>query len=173
MKLLDKAIALAWEQAMATTHGRTLLASGEEVEITAMLQDALSQLLGNETLPGFSPAIFGAPIRGQELDDYITDGVMRFQNGNYAWAMPHAGMIGYVAAGHHTGAKDALAKKWFQVKPAPCAPLFAMVEDRSMSPVVVISTHSRSFVLRNGEAPGNIMLRHIWLSEPSSTSTVS
>lgn len=215
LKVLDKAIALAWGQTMATSRGRTLLASGNEAEITSMLQDAITYLLGSETLRGFSPAVFGAPIRGQELedysgtrlekrpdltiirlsarpainhnamfyeckilgrgrtvDDYITHGVMRFQNGNYAWAMPHAGMIGYVAAGHRTDAKASLIERWTHTKShAPCAPLYGMVEDHSMNPVIAISIHARTFMLRNGEAPGNIMLRHMWLGEPPASVT--
>ncbi len=90
----------------------------------------------------------------------------------YAWAMPHAGMIGYVAAGHRTDAKASLIERWTHTKsPAPCAPLYGMVEDHSMNPVIAISIHARTFMLRNGEAPGNIMLRHMWLSESPASVT--
>lgn len=207
LRLLDKAIALAWKLAIATGPGRTLLISGTEAEITAMLQDSITDLLDSGQLRGFSPAIFGAPIRGQEMenhsgnrlekrpdltitklsarpiinhnamfyeckilgrgrtvDDYISQGVMRFQSGYYAWAMPHAGMIGYVVPGHPTNAKAALSEYWARPKLPSCLPR-EVNEDRSTAPVITISTHARDFILRNGEPPGDIALRHLWLSE--------
>ncbi|WP_257819025.1 hypothetical protein [Burkholderia glumae] len=165
---------------------------------------------GQRAAAWISPAVFGAPIRGQELedysglrlekrpdltitrlsarpainhnamfyeckilgrgrtvDDYITHGVMRFQNGNYAWAMPHAGMVGYVVDDHRIDAKAALVERWDHAKsPAPCTPIVELTEDKSISPPIVISTHARGFTLRNGEAAGDIVLRHMWLSAP-------
>jgi hypothetical protein len=208
IKVIERAIAMAWTQAMNTAHGRALLASGKEPEITAMLQDALTILLESKHIHGFSPAVFGAPIRGQELEDYsgrylekrpdltfprlsarpttnhnalfyeckvlgrgrtvndyISDGVARFQNGHYAWAMQHAGMIGYVAElNHKVNACAVLSQRWTQqTKPAPCAPVAPVAEDQSSAPWIAISIHARPFILRNGIPPGDITLRHMWL----------
>ncbi len=38
---------------MTTAHGRALLGSGTEAAITAMLQDAITELLGSGRLHGF------------------------------------------------------------------------------------------------------------------------
>lgn len=184
-------------------------ASGKEVEITAMLQDALTDLLAAGSVRGYSAAIFSAPIRGQEIedysgrylekrpdltvirlsarpsinhnamfyeckvlgrgrsvDDYIDNGVSRFQNGLYAWAMPHAGMIAYVTDGHTDNAYVALADRWSDVRrPASHAPIGIVEEDRTSSLTIAISTHAREFVLRNGEEAGTITLRHLWLAD--------
>lgn len=193
---------------MNTAHGSTLLASGKEAEITAMLQDSLTDLLASASVHGFSAAVFGAPIRGQEiedysgryiekrpdltfprlsarpainhnalfyeckilgrgrtLDDYIGEGVARFENGNYAWAMPQAGMIAYVAdANHDRNACAALSGRWAPATgAAPCRPVAPMQQDPSSLPIIAISVHARKFILRNGQVPGDITLRHIWL----------
>lgn len=211
LRIIERAIATAWGQAMRTAHGSTLLASGKEAEITAMLQDGLTDLLATASVHGFSAAVFGAPIRGQEiedysglyiekrpdltfprlsarpainhnalfyeckilgrgrsLDDYIGEGIARFENGNYAWAMPQAGMIAYVADGIHGGSTCAtLSGRWAQViNAAPHRPVVPMEEDLLSQPVIAISIHARKFILRNGELPGNITLRHIWLEGP-------
>ena len=70
VKVVEKAIAAAWQDLMSKPHARALLMSGKEVEITAMLQDSLTTLLQGKKIRGFSPAIFAPPIRGQELEDY-------------------------------------------------------------------------------------------------------
>jgi hypothetical protein len=198
---------MAWTQAADTAHGSALLAAGTEPEITAMLLDCLTALLESKHLHGFSPAIFGVPIRGQELedysgeylekrpdltfprlsarptinhnalfyeckilgrgrsvDDYVKKGVARFENGHYAWAMQHAGMIGYVVeANQGANAQAVLSKYWATTKPAPCAPIGTVKEDKSLAPWIAISIHARAFTLRNGVPPGDITLRHIWL----------
>lgn len=214
LKVLDKAIALAWGRSMAAPLGRALLASGTEVQITAMLQDALTALLNSGTLPGFSTSLYGPPIRGQEMEDYsgvrlekrpdltisrlsarpvmnhnamfyeckilgrgrtidhyITQGVARFEKGQYAWAMPHAGMIGYLVTDSSQNAKSTLVERWMHpTAPSSCAPLTEVQEDGSAPLAIAISTHARDFVLRNGESPGPIALRHLWLSEYSAIS---
>lgn len=70
IKVIERAIAAAWSTTMGTTRCKALLALGTEPEITAMLQDALTTLLNSGLVHGYSPAVFGAPIRGQEIDDY-------------------------------------------------------------------------------------------------------
>lgn len=211
LKVLDKAIALAWERSMESPIGHALLTSGTEVQLTAMLQDALAALLNSGTLKGFSTSLYGPPVRGQEMDDYsgarlekrpdltitrlsarpainhnamfyeckilgrgrtvdnyITEGVARFEKGQYAWAMPHAGMIGYLATNRSQNARSTLINRWMHpTSPASCAPLSEVQEDRATLPTVAISTHARKFMLRNGEPPGPIALRHLWLRGPS------
>jgi hypothetical protein len=214
IKVVERAIAAAWTTAMGTTRGMALLASATEPEITAMLQDALTTLLNSGLVHGYSPAVFGAPIRGQEIDDYsgeflekrpdltfprlssrptinhnalfyeckilgrgrsldayVNDGVSRFQKGNYAWAMPHAGMIAYVGdMSHEPNPKIALAARWEGSKLDPYAATKPVGEDKAVPPFVAISEHARAFTLRNGIPAGDITLRHIWLIGSSASS---
>lgn len=207
LRVLERAISVAWEQTIATPHGATLATSGKEAEITALLQDALTDLLASGQVHGFSSAVFGVPIRGQELedytgrylekrpdltfprlsarpainhhamfyeckilgrgrtlDDYLLKGVARFLSGNYAWAMPHAGMIAYVAEGPHD-AYAVLSENWAQSEePCASAPCRTLEQVRDSASVIAVSTHARSFRLRNGQEPGNIALRHLWLA---------
>lgn len=89
------------------------------------------------------------------------DGLGRFCDGRYAWAMPHAGMIGYV-----------------QRKTAPLSAQDAIQANATSGTLVVkshygdpkatyhpiwVSVHSRTFKLLNGNSPGPITVRHIWL----------
>ena len=105
--------------------------------------------------------------RGRTIDHYIAQGVARFEKGHYAWAMPHAGMIGYLVTDSNQNAKSTLVERWMHpTSPASCAPIAKVQEDGS-APTIAISTHARNFMLRNGELPGPIALRHLWLSERS------
>ena len=89
------------------------------------------------------------------------NGLERFCDGRYAWAMPHAGMIGYV-----------------QRKSAPLSAQDAIEESVTAGSLVVqshcgdgaasyhpiwVSVHERKFTLQNGSPPGSITIRHIWL----------
>src|SRR5258708_31137479 len=131
------------------------LASASEPVITLRMQDALEVILNSVAVNGFSPAVFGPPIRGQELEDvsqkklekrpdltfqqhvavpatrhhalffeckvlgrgrtvgdYVKDGVRRFCDGRYAWAMPHAGMIAYSFSTRFDSAWSVLTTYW-------------------------------------------------------------
>ncbi len=96
---------------------------------------------------------------------YADNGIMRFVRGEYAWAMPHAMMIGYVATGTHRAenlprflSKD---RARYQVEGDPA------IEDLSVSPrqITVRSRHTRSwrYPHNNGE-PGAVDILHCWLS---------
>lgn len=90
------------------------------------------------------------------------NGLGRFCDGRYAWAMPHAGMIGYVQRKTSPlTAKDAIlenVKNKMLVVNSHCGDISATYHP------VWISVHSRGFSLQNGDAPGPIRIRHIWLT---------
>lgn len=209
IRTIERAVARAWATISSSPEGSRLLASGTEPQITAALQDALIALLGSGEVAGYTPAIHGWPIRGQEaedytgtllekrpdltfprlsarpasnhnalfyeckiigrgrsLSDYVTHGVARFQKGFYAWAMPHAGMIGYVFDASLGHADVALPAAWSgRATPlASFAPTAAVdFETLDSSTRIATSTHTRAFKLRNGVAPGAIEIRHLWL----------
>lgn len=105
--------------------------------------------------------------RGRTLDDYHGDGVMRFVDGRYAWGMPHAGMIAYVSPPPSPLAEVVLADFWKwdkNSKPRRGLPTRDLALDTGPDSRVVISVHARSFPLNDGAAPGEIALRHLWLS---------
>ena len=109
--------------------------------------------------------------RGRTVKDYVERGVMRFQEGLYAWAMPQAGMIAYLCASGAIDAQRTLIDAWSET-PGPAAPYApigeVLREAEGAAPPVAISRHARGFPLRNGMAPGHITLRHLWLGQPNS-----
>ena len=90
------------------------------------------------------------------------DGLERFCDGRYAWAMPHAGMIGYVQRTKSPlNAKDAVEEK---VGAGTLLVLTHGADIRATYHPVWVTTHARNFTLNNGSAPGPISVRHIWLN---------
>lgn len=210
IRIVERAIACAWTSLSATPEGRQLVGTGTEPQITAALQDGLIDVLNSGEVAGFTPAAYGCPVRGQEVenhsgqllekrpdltfprlssrpvsnhnalfyeckivgrgrsvDDYVSHGVARFQEGVYAWAMPHAGMIAYVFDPVPAAADRALVQVWSKATTptgafVPIAAVGRVVV--AGAPGIVTSIHARSFVLRNGLSPGDITLRHLWLS---------
>jgi len=90
------------------------------------------------------------------------NGLKRFCDGRYAWAMPHAGMIGYVQRKSvPLTAKDAIEKK---VENGDLVLNSHYGDTSSTYHPIWVSVHSRSFVLLNGNKPGPIVIRHLWLT---------
>lgn len=107
--------------------------------------------------------------RGRTLGKYVNDGLARFLDGRYAWAMPHAGMLAYVQPDEFCGgALHELQHFWdSHPQPVPCKPARRTeVDAKSIAPVA-ISTHARPFRLRNGLPAGQIVIRHLWLAAQS------
>lgn len=105
--------------------------------------------------------------RGRTLDDYHCEGVMRFVDGRYAWGMPHAGMIAYVSPPPAAAANAALDGYWTKARSGAFVaglPTGKLQVDTSAGPTVAISIHQRTFSLPDQQLPGDIVLRHLWLS---------
>lgn len=105
--------------------------------------------------------------RGRTVDDYHTDGVMRFVDGRYAWGMLHAGMIAYVSPPPAAVASVVLESYWKDSRENTSLdglPTRALELDATISPPIVVSVHMRKFLLPNYAEPGDIVLRHLWLS---------
>lgn len=104
-------------------------------------------------------------ITGQQTSAYFQEGVERFLDGRYAWAMPHGLMVAYVRSGQvvFDALSDYLNGKGhveiFNVKQLP---VFAKVPNRS--PKVCVTVHERKWKYDNRSGtPGNIEIRHLWL----------
>jgi hypothetical protein len=101
--------------------------------------------------------------------DYLYDGILRFIDGTYAWANPHAQMIGYVREPSFT-LND--LTKYLETKPSKGQPthgeaLLLNGAPQLSSGDVLTTEHSRNFVLETVEgmpSPGAIELRHLWLT---------
>lgn len=210
IQIIEIAIGFAWKLLLNDQDARTLIKSGKEVEISNKLQDAIEQILNEELIDGFSPAVFSPPIRGQELEDYsgrrlekrpdltfqrhgtlpctrhhalffeckligrgrtvkdyVRDGLERFCDGRYAWAMPHAGLIAYfVGVNGSADPATALATYWINTTPDdPTIPALPLRPEVCTELTMVTTLHQRSFVLQNARQPGPISLRHLWLQD--------
>lgn len=103
----------------------------------------------------------------QSISEYFRDGVIRFIDGRYAWAMSHGLMLAYLR-GVDLDANSAI-KEYLQ--PSKRRQRFE-VEDDSVRvfppnpfPKVHQTRHSRSWgYLDDGGSPGPIAIRHLWLS---------
>ncbi|KPF65941.1 hypothetical protein IP84_17300 [beta proteobacterium AAP99] len=105
--------------------------------------------------------------RGRTLNDYHDNGVMRFVDGRYAWAMPHAGMIAYVSPPPPAAAIAALDGYWTAARSSAQMeglPTNQLEVDMSIGQAVAISVHQRTFMLPGQSLPAEIVLRHMWLS---------
>ena len=90
------------------------------------------------------------------------NGLGRFCDGRYAWAMPHAGMIGYIQRKTSPfTVQDAIEK---HVNDGTLVVISHYGDAAATYHPVWISVHARDFTLQNGNAPGPILIRHIWLT---------
>lgn len=100
------------------------------------------------------------------LSDYLHKGLLRFVNGNYAYAMPHAQMIAYV----RDSKKPADLIDFFQKTPKDSIHNHASMMSLKAKPItsnpdLIITSHSRSAYSLPGKNPlGDIEVRQIWLS---------
>lgn len=106
--------------------------------------------------------------RGRTVKDYVNEGLERFRDGRYAWAMPHAGMIAYLvgAKSKCTDARAELESYWSSTAAGdPTRPSEPLRTEQYLDLEAVITIHQRNFVLQNGRTPGPLSLRHLWLGE--------
>ena len=102
----------------------------------------------------------------RHLDRYRKEGIDRFLDGRYAWAMPHAGMVAYVFERSNTCPVSSL-RRYFKrssngvpiAERVGCAELPAKVSEApgANAADVALTRHSRALM------PA-IDLRHLWLS---------
>jgi hypothetical protein len=152
----------------------TLVRGGEVVSYNRASVDKRPDLtfrLAGHAPSGIERSHYGMFVECKLLDathstrTYSDKGVMRFVSGEYAWAMSHAMMIGYVATGTHRAEdfpkflSNDRARYYVEGDPA--------LDDVSASPreITIRSTHSRPWLYpHNNSAPGVIEILHCWLS---------
>lgn len=97
--------------------------------------------------------------------DYINEGLIKFCDQRYAWGMSHAGMLAYVQSVTPTPeAKIELENYWLNKPTSFTVPICNLVVESNGTVSVAITTHKRFKPLPNGDTPGDITLRHLWLS---------
>ena len=106
---------------------------------------------------------------GRSIIDYIKHGVRRFVDGEYAWAMPHSMMIAYVR--DRSSLPDSLKSSYDGNnnkpeinKSAPKNGAIKPCKISKTSPQTYITIHSRNWVHSEYGSPGDIKIRHMWLS---------
>ena len=126
--------------------------------------------------PGIAPSRHNAifvecKIIGDKrsIIDYIKHGVRRFVDGEYAWAMPYSMMIAYVR--DKSSLPVSLQSSYIKNNEKPevqrCAPknkTITCCKLTNAKPHTYITVHSRKWKHPEYGKPGNIEIRHIWLS---------
>ncbi len=100
---------------------------------------------------------------------YIQKGVLRFVDGHYAWAVPNAGMLGYIK--HRAKSRRSIIPDLSRALPlydgtngVPNVRLIAGPTQCPNNPDVYWTDHQRTFPLPGGGSPGPIAVRHLWLT---------
>ncbi len=91
-------------------------------------------------------------------------GIKRFTQGEYAWAMPHSMMIGYVKGNYTICPKlyDALEK--YKEYNTEKLPYLCKQAQEYQKEEVYITIHQRKWIYpQTGNNAGNIEIRHLWL----------
>ncbi len=100
---------------------------------------------------------------------YCDDGLIRFVNGDYAWAMQEAMMLGYVRsgrtiAGHLTPAMEVSTRRTSLgiIQPLQLCPGLAAAACAEAE-AVYLTKHHRAFPWRDGKGPAtDITVYHLW-----------
>lgn len=102
---------------------------------------------------------------GQQTSEYFHEGVERFLDGRYAWAMPHGLMLAYVRSGQTVfeAIRDYF-KGWGHTERFNVREPMVYAKPPNRSPKVCVTVHERKWLYENRSgAPGDIELRHLWL----------
>lgn len=99
---------------------------------------------------------------------YIENGIRRFTDGEYAWAMPHATMLAFVknTATIPNSLEESFGRNKSKAIIKRCSPLKNEYTEATGSsvPKTLCTTHSRNWSHPKYGPPGDIRLEHIWLS---------
>lgn len=103
---------------------------------------------------------------GSNLGPYFTKGMKRFLDGQYAWAVPQAVMIGYLETGQVL--PDHLEERVRRNGAGVAMQLVAYGNNQAVKSsgkrYLAYTRHERTWKHRNDDGPGDIELLHLWLS---------
>lgn len=127
------------------------------------------------TKPGINGFYFGLFVEAkiiangnQNVGTYVREGLKRFLDGEYAWAMPHAMMIGYKRFTTQTLPKpldDHFNKPGNKAKYEVKSTASTLCIFTRVKPRAYITIHGRSTwnYVGTGNPPGDIEIIHLWL----------
>lgn len=98
--------------------------------------------------------------RDRTMKRYVPEGLARFVDGDYAWAVTAALMVAYVDGDGYRlpGTLEGyLRKHATQSLKSDVA-----LRDQPPAPAIYSTTHARSFAYRQGGGPGPIRVDHLW-----------
>jgi len=104
----------------------------------------------------------------RSLDYYINGGLNKFTNGDYAWAMPNAMMVGYVR--NNACLPDSLEAGYSHYDPKNSTALMGQIlpcyQSVSLYPEnpTYLSIHERSWMHPSHGSPSKIEIAHLWLN---------
>ena len=111
-------------------------------------------------------------VRRKRVPLYVGNGMARFLDGDYAWAMNGAVMVGFVLGGQALpGDLNAYfrhpraARSSMRCRPGAGLSRPTWTNNSPELSAVHVSEHSRRFSIE-GAVPGNIELAHMWLVRP-------
>ena len=103
--------------------------------------------------------------KGANIGLYAENGIGRFIRGEYAWAMPHSLMLGYLrtSVGLPETLDDHLQRST-NLQKLSVASLPQQCRGNRQEPFIYQTAHRRDWKYRTGNSPGNITIRHLWLN---------
>ena len=102
--------------------------------------------------------------QSSNIGNYFSSGMKKFLDGQYAWAVQQAIMIGYVETSQEL--PDALHDRLCRLdmpKTAQLVPYKNKLVRPSGKPYAAFTTHHRTWKHENDDLPGDIELTHVWL----------
>lgn len=130
------------------------------------------------TKPGIDRTLHGFYVEcklvrtASAIKSYDRDGIGRFVEGDYAWAMRSGMMIAYAASFLEVPAElSAYLEREKSLGRSSCTDFSTWLEFESSEPALLESLHRRDWTYpRTGQAPGQICLLHLWLQIPETRS---
>jgi hypothetical protein len=210
---IENALRIAWSRINADAKSKPILNTGNEDEITALIQSELEELRHSKSAAGYHESVFAMTERGSELisynanhikkspdlifrlkskrpglpprlniydgifvecklitksatvNDYVQNGLQRFVDGEYAWAVQQGLMMAYVRTTQDL--PTTLDDYFVKHKTANNFNLISNLVACNLSiasPKVFTSKHGRSWTYPSTTSPGDIDVRHIWLN---------
>jgi hypothetical protein len=169
-RVFNKGIVDGFDSALFSTVEREPKVRSYDYRHPDKMPDLLVRLVGRP--PGVRYTQDGVFIECKPADPkhavrghYCNKGLIRFIQGEYAWAMPNAMMVGYAKEGYTVSAKLIPAlQAWLPGSPDSVPRACPYSKGSSTSEVAHSAKHARSFQYpETKKAAPEITIHHLWL----------
>lgn len=109
---------------------------------------------------------------GSNVGEYLSQGLIRFLRGDYAWAMPHGGMIAYVKTDQilPSALESHISRVLNRWKYNTDGAVTKSTAGATSSNPTYVTNHDRKFKYpKRRHTPGQIEIRHLWFVIPLNT----